>query len=882
MRKFAEIIESTTVAPPTNCLWIKGNDALYFTNGKWVSLFKKEDFINITDRFNKHSMSLIEAIKTVPTHQRIDGLVITFEDINGDWRIYQFRGDAVDFFDENKWTDLYDYTNYIVKSITPDEEDLTVSKPDKNGNAIVSLKDRVYDESNFSGKGYKILRKNIQTIDGVRKNILTQNMINKPNTIYEIRYDFTLKEDITIPTNCVLKFEDGSLSNGTILLNDCSIDGNINCLINVILLGKGSNSYINSNWFKFNNSDDFDAQQYIQSIFNLAANKTSTIDFNNEKFYLRDNNSINNNNYNKSYNGGIFIYSNTTVNLYNTEFHSLSKSQIDVGNLMFTFYQDNITINGGIFFGNADTAIKYSDRHHGITIIGGKHIYVYNSILQNFNGDGIMVSRLNSGPYTHKEECEDVLLQNIKSYYNSRMGITVICGTGIVIDNCDIQHTGYYFPEKSNPGAAIDIEPNEIENMENIPIKARISNCFCKNNKIGISTGAMATQNIELVRHIEIYNNIIYGKCFFEPTNLYMFNNNFYEGIIYFRPLIAIINNNTFDVERLVLSKHSNFLEDAIHNIKLLNSIIHTNDSNLTENTNKNINIDIINCEFTNGYINYNKENANIKIDKCTFIRNNYLTLDNVYIYNSSLKCKGLIVDLVYFYTSNIVFDIPDNPQTYINSYNNNMNLYCYDTFIKANEFSNALYSLVHNETYNVSAYFEKCILIGRIINTTLNQAALDTYSKKLRDIYYNDNSNVYTNKLSITSGVVSYYKDNIGFVKYNGISLNAKESGTFSKKPSSDTGIYEGYPYFCTDKKSPESNKAGIIIYYKGNNIWVDSLGRTVTEDYPILTKGSTEQRPTLTSTDEGYEYYDSTLKKKILWNGTEWTNIDGTTLQI
>jgi len=37
MRKFVGIVEST-IAPPTNCLWIKGNDALYFTNGKWVSL----------------------------------------------------------------------------------------------------------------------------------------------------------------------------------------------------------------------------------------------------------------------------------------------------------------------------------------------------------------------------------------------------------------------------------------------------------------------------------------------------------------------------------------------------------------------------------------------------------------------------------------------------------------------------------------------------------------------------------------------------------------------------------------------------------------------------------------------------------------------------
>ena len=43
MRKFAGIIESTTVAPPINHLWIKDTDALYFTNGKWVSLLNKDN-----------------------------------------------------------------------------------------------------------------------------------------------------------------------------------------------------------------------------------------------------------------------------------------------------------------------------------------------------------------------------------------------------------------------------------------------------------------------------------------------------------------------------------------------------------------------------------------------------------------------------------------------------------------------------------------------------------------------------------------------------------------------------------------------------------------------------------------------------------------------
>ena len=49
---------------------------------------------------------------------------------------------------------------------------------------------------------------------------------------------------------------------------------------------------------------------------------------------------------------------------------------------------------------------------------------------------------------------------------------------------------------------------------------------------------------------------------------------------------------------------------------------------------------------------------------------------------------------------------------------------------------------------------------------------------------------------------------------------------------------------------------------------------------NYPIIIKGTTIQRPTLTSTNDGFEYYDTTLKKKILWNGTAWVNLDGTEL--
>lgn len=101
-----------------------------------------------------------------------------------------------------------------------DDEDLA-SVDDGTGNNVLKFADRTYNTDNFSGKGYKILRKNIQ--DG--KNILTQDMINQPNTIYEIRYDFDLNGGtINLLDNCILKFEGGCLNNGHINFNNTSLE----------------------------------------------------------------------------------------------------------------------------------------------------------------------------------------------------------------------------------------------------------------------------------------------------------------------------------------------------------------------------------------------------------------------------------------------------------------------------------------------------------------------------------------------------------------------------------------------------------------------------------------------------------------------------------
>lgn len=95
----------------------------------------------------------------------------------------------------------------IGNGIAPDEEDLTINK-----DSHLALKDR--DASN--GKGYVILRTDTSL----------EEQMTKSNTIYQIRYIFDLNgETLTIPENCILNFDGGSIINGKLISNNTIING---------------------------------------------------------------------------------------------------------------------------------------------------------------------------------------------------------------------------------------------------------------------------------------------------------------------------------------------------------------------------------------------------------------------------------------------------------------------------------------------------------------------------------------------------------------------------------------------------------------------------------------------------------------------------------
>lgn len=89
-------------------------------------------------------------------------------------------------------------------------------------NNILKFADKAYNTTQYSGMARKFLRKHI--IDGV--NVLTQEMIDKPNTIYILQYDYCLNgETITLPDNSIILWLGGKMYDGTLNINKARIIG---------------------------------------------------------------------------------------------------------------------------------------------------------------------------------------------------------------------------------------------------------------------------------------------------------------------------------------------------------------------------------------------------------------------------------------------------------------------------------------------------------------------------------------------------------------------------------------------------------------------------------------------------------------------------------
>lgn len=817
-----------------------------------------------------------------------------------------------------------------------DEEDIT------SENGLLKLKSR----SALNGKGYKILRKNIQTINGVRKNILTQDMINNPDTIYEIRYDFDLNgAEITVPENCILSFNGGKLLNGS-----WKYSSKGNYIIKSAQVGfiEGTSEKIaNFNGTLFQNlmtaniGIDFENKEYNFNISrsvpcNFIYIKGGTLNMNVISEYIFT--AIDN-----STDKPIIHIENTTINNIGNE-----KNVYLIYATNLDFYYDYCLIKKCIFNNFLSIRLDFGDFDSNIHKVGVSTTIIEDCIFKDLMGTFYL--------------CDN-------AYYNS-----VVIRGNIIRNN---KYSVFYFGTT-----------NEYENSANIDRNGKF--IFENNNHINDSD-FLSTPNLNnyictvLVEGNEVYfnnntfenirafNSIVYAfyvsSIYFKCTNnviknVFNFNqctypivelsyNNCYNEVFKSKggrdsltnPNIRIFDSNIVTINRenyiSAMKLSSEFPNDYAHydDVMLFTKLFSPVEPQNIEFTNNIIDIEgVISLATSTEYIlnikyNYNKLrfynahgfNGSDPLSVLNTTYPSYLVASYLDKYTTTFEIIGNILECtnnekytpLYFAT----FSADENNQ----NYNNPMKV-----IIKNNIGNNVWFQL------SQYGFIYKCDIISRkdilIEGNTSNVAGI--YYEHITDITeipsvgnikikgnFSWNGRLYSKLLDLefnVSNIAAY--DNI-----NGYILRVLEVPkldtenecyvlSYTKKDGSNIDIeiykdtnsylansnaYVDYSLFYKDisKRSylyldKDISNSGFILALNEKTILIqcviginNQFNSYKLKYYPYrknlkLDRGQSKYRPRLDANDEGFEYYDTTLKKYIVWDGTNWTNMDGTAL--
>ena len=388
-----------------------------------------------------------------------------------------------------------------------DEEDITTES------GVLKFKDKEYDTASFSGLGRKYLRKNI--VKG--KNILTQDMISSNNTIYIIQYDYDLNgQEITIPENCVLQFEGGSLSNGTLIgtISDIKSKSKTILFSNIVIKGTWKVENIFSNWFDFKHDYNVNDNQNFDNLIALTSEDYQGVIYISEgDYYIEPN-------LNKNWKGHVITPNSNTI-IYLNGHIIIKPTSLTNYSIVVLRNVHNVFIKGyGTITGDIETHTGASGEWgYGLEFDAAINCGVEGITIEKCWGDGIYLGAHEDNYVSYISR--NIIINNVILDSNRRQGISICSVDGLVLSNSKIINTGTI--EVISPGANIDIE-------KDLGDRAYLGNINICNCLITGASNSWANADIIIAANVDSYfkfDNCIIGTInqSFDVTGDYYFTN---------------------------------------------------------------------------------------------------------------------------------------------------------------------------------------------------------------------------------------------------------------------------------------------------------------------------------------------------------------------
>lgn len=778
--------------------------------------------------------------------------------LDNPYKIWNFNGES--------WSD----SGTSIDMDDADEEDIT-----RNADGKLQFKDRAYGD----GMGCVILRKSKTFIE----------QVTQANTIYEIRYDFDLNnKEITIPKNSILEFKGGSLHNGTIVFDGTVINADLyQIFYNVITKGY-SPSDCQVEWFgakAYNKSDtEFTyssdgIQQAIDSCFkNIFFNigvyyldKTLEVDFRKSL------------NFKGSYNGPIKdVYDYPTNNINASTLCVLTDIDILHINCRYEKVPNDvwgfITIKGyGIL--DATKVDKYNSvavkiNVDGVQVVDSiidlcivkKPIYVSNveeAKKEDFgNSIGIELNNSSTYPYSIYGLTINGFIKNFR--YGIRNNIPVACFPTAVTFNCQINRcvTAIDFGESGIMGSQVFGEiqsgtffteetkykyPLFIGNVNKVYFDCYVWDLDLIDSK-NIYTNAVVlnlTQNSSpifgemfktFLPYVRGDANSIYNE--YKRTDFLCANSTFKPFSTYFIDFLTddyafhqdyTIEKNGINIDGSPFNYGNGLYirPTEVDNGKSFKIVLNV-DKGLTKLFIEYNRYNTLSYFDSVDIIYYNEKNAQLSTKNYRFNREEGV----FYIYDLNTRWGSSLhhVEIIF---NNLTYVSKDILRFFIKASGFRHNYHHINTPNRTVINKDGTFILQGDEYRNISTESESYLL------NVSNRGKI--YSTAGRERYFSVSdilNAIHQNESAYGNGCRFYmynYDEPKTFIydktvdklyRINMIDSDFKERGVFTERPHNP---YIGYQFFCTDKQTQEGATDGIVIYYKGNNVWVDALGRVV-----------------------------------------------------